>query len=309
MFATQNPDLLDWFIALVQMKKDVVAQGLWVGMGLSAIYFLVMLLTQWGDRHTLAKALVFSGLIHLVSVAGVVAVVATPETNRKDVVAAEEKQEPSTSIQLLSEDPQDLPNEGNTPVWNRLPAPVETLMARIDQKNLQPIPFEDPSREAEPAPKETEAKIPDLQPALPEEQPEVPQPERVEQKTEPRTPVNLPMEEPETIAVPDRDSPKKVRERNPIPARGPFETVIDRAPMHGATDQVKREVDPNREFASIETPDNPAAYLKRGPESDVMKHRTSPAPAFAPLPDLGAPILRVRKQRLPACGFPIVPAV
>src|SRR5690606_12262425 len=62
IFATQEPDLLDWLIAVLQMKKDVVAQGLWIGLGLSTVYLMVMLLTRWGDRHTLFKALVFSGL-------------------------------------------------------------------------------------------------------------------------------------------------------------------------------------------------------------------------------------------------------
>ena len=289
ILATQNPDLLDWLIDLVQMKRDVVTQGLWVGMGLSAVYFLVMLLTRWGDRHTLAKALVFSGLIHLMSVAGLVAVVTTPEFSAHQFLPpTEEKKEPTTSIQILSDDPQELPNEGNTPVWNRLPDPVETLMARIDQKNLEPMPFENPEREMAPTPEETETKVPDLPPSLPYDEP-VPTPERVEQPTDPRVPAEVPLDEPEAIPVPDREAPQKVRERNPVPQRGPFETIVDRAPSQGATDQVKREVDPNRELASIETPDDPGAYLKRGPEADVMKHRTSPAPAFGPNPEFGAP--------------------
>ncbi len=60
-------------------------------------------------------------------------------------------------------------------------------------------------------------------------------------------------------------------------------------PQSGATDEVKREIDPNREFASIDQADDPAAYIKRNTPGDVIKKRNSPVPAFAPTPELGDP--------------------
>ncbi len=117
----------------------------------------------------------------------------------------------------------------------------------------------------------------------------MPKPDRVEQQPTPRAPANFEQDQPEPIEFAKGEPPKMNRERNPIPQRGPFETEVDRAPKRGATDEVKREVDPNREFASLETPDDPKAYLKRGPEQDLIQRRTSPAPAFAPNPEFGAP--------------------
>ncbi len=167
MFAADQPDLLTWLMDLIQMKRDVVTQGLWVGTVLSAVYFLVMLFTRWGDRHTLAKALVFSGLIHLISVGGLVAVVSTPDHPHTSLPPTKDEEEPATTVELFSEDPQELPNEGNTPIWDRLPDPVETLMVRNDQQNVEPIPLEDPDRQIAP-PQETETPVPDLPPTLPD---------------------------------------------------------------------------------------------------------------------------------------------
>ncbi|MCA9071992.1 MAG: hypothetical protein KDA84_23855, partial [Planctomycetaceae bacterium] len=246
--------------------------------------------TPWGDRRTIAKALVFSSFFNFVWVTTIVAVVSSSDTNTPNSSPTEkEEDDRDWSFEVSSEDPQEMPNEGNTPVWNELPEPVETLMARIDQKNLEPVPFENPEREIVPTPKEVETSLPDLRPSRPDNLEKVPTPEKVEQATEPRVPANIPVEEPAAIMVPDRPAPPKVRERNPIPKRGPFETQINREPVRGATDEIKREVDPQKEFASLETPDDPNAYLKRGPEKDRIKRRTSPAPAFAPTPKLGAP--------------------
>lgn len=289
VFAAQDPDLLTWLVELIQLKQDVVAQGLWVGMGLSTVYFMVMLLTRWGDRHTLLKALGFSCLIHLISVAGLVAVVSTPEAPLSDLPPTQEDKTPTTIIQLVSEDPQELPIEGNTPIWNKLPEPVDPLMARIDQANLEPLPLDDPDRQIAPVPKEYESPIPDIDTDLPEENPEVPNPDRVEDDPDPKGPAEIPLDDPEAIAIPDREAPAPNRERNFVPNRGPFESQVRREPKKGATDKVDREIDPNREFSSIETPDDPRAYLKRGPEADQIEDRTSPAPAFGPSPDFGAP--------------------
>ena len=224
----QEPDLLDWLIAVLQMKKDVVAQGLWVGLGVSTLYFMVMLLTSWGDRHTVFKALVFSGLIHLVSMAGWVAVVPSPVKSAE--LAPPEKVKPTPiELEVISEDPQEIPQEGNTPIWNKLPEPVETQMARIDPKHIEPLPLEDPDREVAPPPEEMKREVPDLPPNLPYEMPHVPNPEQVEQDPAPKLPAEIPLEGPEAIAVPNTKAPPKIRERNPVPERGPFETTVDRA--------------------------------------------------------------------------------
>ena len=293
-----NPDLLDWLIAVLQMKKDVVAQGLWVGLGASTLYFLVMLLTSWGDRHTLFKALVFSGLIHLVSMVGWVAVVPSPV--RSAELAPPEKEKPTPlELEIFSEDPQEIPQEGNTPIWNKLPDPVETQMARNDPKNIEPTPLEDPDREIAPPPEETKPDLPDLPPKMPYEQPDVPQPQEAREASAPQSPADVAMDQPETIAVPNLKAPPTVRERNPVPERGPFETTVDRAPQQGAADEVKREIDPNREFASIAEADDPSAYIKRNTPGDVIKKRTSPVPAFAPTPELGDP-QNASDQKMPA---------
>lgn len=288
IFATENLSLFDRVLNFVQ-PNDNVWGWLLLGLGASLVYFLVMLFTRWGDRRTIAKALVFSAWFNFVWVSSIVAVVGVDEEKPPLPPPTQEEEAPATSIQLLSEDPQELPTDGNTPVWNELPKPVETLMARIDQKNLEPVPFEEPAREIVPTPEEMETSLPDLPPSRPESPETVPTPNKIEQATEPRTPADIPVEEPAAIMVPDRDPEPKVRERDPFPKRGPFETQVNREPVRGATDEIKREVDPQKEFASLETPDDPTGYLKRGPERDEIKRRTSPAPAFAPTPKLGAP--------------------
>ncbi len=290
MFASQEPDLLDWLLDVVRMKQGVIAQGLGVGLGISAVYFLVMMLTRWGDRHTLPKALVFSGFIHLVSVAGYVAVVASPSNLPAPKFQTEKEQETEAiNVQLFSEDPQQLSKEGNTPVWNEPLKPTEPLMARNDQRNLKPVPFEDPQREVVPLEEKQAPELPDLKPTLPEETPEVPQPIQPNLEPNPRAPADISQEAPELITSPEPQESKIQRQRNAVPQRGPFNTPINRQPMRGATDRVNRDVDPKRELASLETPDDPKAYIKRGPERGVFKHRSSPAPAFGPLPKLGAP--------------------
>lgn len=288
IFATENLTLMDRVTNAVQ-PNDNIWGWLLLGLGASLIYFMVMLFTRWGDRRTIAKALVFSAWFNFVWVSSIVAVVGGVDDKSPLPPPTQEEEAPATSIQLLSEDPQELPTEGNTPIWNELPKPVESLMARIDQKNLEPVPFENPEREIVPTPEETETSLPDLPPSRPEAPETVPTPDKVEQATPPRTPVEIPVDDPTAILVPKREAPPKVRERNPFPKRGPFETKVNREPVRGATDEVKREVDPQKEFASLETPDDPKAYLKRGPERDRIKRRTSPAPAFAPTPKLGAP--------------------
>lgn len=137
IFADQF-DLIDTIARYAQTDRDAVWQGLLVGLVLTVIYLTTLLTTRWGERNALIKACVFSVMIHVFSTLGWVAV-AEPGRRESEISVAEEPE--TFEVVVMAEETFDIAQTGDTPVWNRLPKPAETQLARAEPVR-DPLEFE-----------------------------------------------------------------------------------------------------------------------------------------------------------------------
>ncbi len=121
-----------WLRTPVEIVETVLWSGLATGLGLATLHLITMLVTRWGDRSIGWKSLMFSLLVHLSCVFGLVAV-NPPEhllTDNEDKIAVViEKQIEIQSKLTHADERVTLPNSGNTRVWEKLPdAPNQELI-------------------------------------------------------------------------------------------------------------------------------------------------------------------------------------
>ena len=113
-------------------------QFLWTslvfGIILASIHLITMMVTKWGNRGITAKSLIFSIIVHLSLVFGLVAV----ETPAAMIPEGGREEEPETVIQLAPTSTEEVTEKTeqatpveNEPVWERLPEPVPVVTTRF----------------------------------------------------------------------------------------------------------------------------------------------------------------------------------
>lgn len=275
-------------------------QFLWtalvIGLILASIHLITMLVTRWGNRGITTKSLIFSIIVHLSCVFGLVAV----EAPANVVPAGGREEEPETVIRLRQvaadsadseEAEQNSPD--STPVWEKLLEPEPAEIARMDSLPAPELASIENSR----SPAEPESPPPIEVPpptSLPESAvPEPKQEETVEAAQPPVQAAATPsLDEQTADARPDVETPTPSLERQTPPADNrKVDIDVARAAQRGAAERVAPEPEPVKQPTTIEAVTRPAAELKRGTDTDMLTRRGSPAPSSLPIPETGtAPI-------------------
>jgi prenyltransferase beta subunit len=152
-------DFVELLASLFHEPVEVIETVLWsalaTGLALATLHLLTMLVTKWGDRSSGWKSLVFSILIHLSCMFGLVAVnppdALSPATASESEVAVipEQRIEVQTKS-TQADEPVALPKSGNTRVWEKLPdAPAHELV-RTNRSPVEMKPSEGPARTQQP---------------------------------------------------------------------------------------------------------------------------------------------------------------
>jgi len=250
---------------------------------------LTMLFGRKGTRHAMLKSFAVSLLVHISLGFSAATWVVWHHVYPPPVLGADRDLPPPIRLQeiLIDENQSDANDETiESPVWEKLPDPEDTQIARVDRTHNDWDTFEDPERLPE-----TEAvaqeDVPDL-PNLPDEPVESPSPERAEQAAanqEANLPLNV--DEKTSEARPEADVNSTSRTRTQVARSGQSDTSVDRDANRGDVDYVEQDVDPENQLASIPGADDPTAYLKRGPEADDPKQRRGPTPSNLPEAEAG----------------------
>ena len=124
-------DLFHRVMTLNVTNVDLVRIFLFLVMVGATVHLGTMLATRWGDRHVAFKSLMFSVVVHTMCWMGMTTIPpsAVPAAIPEKIV------EPRTTIQrmvLESEEAIESPDQGNTPVWERLEAD-EPELARTER--------------------------------------------------------------------------------------------------------------------------------------------------------------------------------
>ncbi len=117
-----------------------------VALVIATFDLVTMLLTRWGDRRATTKSLIFSLLVHISCGLGIVIVHPAPAT-----VAREEPGESPQRIQIkhLAEEnitESQATDQAQKPVWEQLPTPEKTEIARVERPVNDIPPVENPQR-------------------------------------------------------------------------------------------------------------------------------------------------------------------
>lgn len=138
-----------WLRTPVEIVETVLWSGLATGLGLATLHLITMLVTRWGDRSIGWKSLMFSLLVHLSCVFGLVAVNPPKHllTKDDDEIAVEGEKQIEIQTKLTnSEERVALPNSGNTRVWEKLPEKPNQDLIRTSRPSAEIKPSEGPPR-------------------------------------------------------------------------------------------------------------------------------------------------------------------
>lgn len=278
-------EFLNRLMPQANLTADEVTWGiLFGGLLLATAHLLTMLITRWGDRAATSKSLIFSVLAHFTCALGLV----TFNPPVQAVPRPAEAEDPIKIRQLFVEGDEVLQTEeaGNTPIWEQPPQPTEEQLARLDREFVELLPLESPERLSE------EITPPDIErpnlPTLPEEPVATPQPQNFgQQRLQVESAVPVEIEAPPNEIVREVEIVLPRQSRRPLETHGQIDSEIVRKAPEGAVDRVAKVIDPQREVASIDAPEDPQSFLKRDPVSDSMQHRVGPVPSTLDIDEAG----------------------
>ncbi|HUG89974.1 MAG TPA: prenyltransferase/squalene oxidase repeat-containing protein [Planctomycetaceae bacterium] len=284
------PTFIDRLAELLGLSREQFDQALWIvllaGALLSLVYLVTMLVTRWGDRHATSKALMFSVLAHLVLAVGWV----TMTRNLLFVEGSSEDSPPPEfrEITIESDEPVELPEDGNTPVWEKLPAPLDAELARLDRT----LPEFEPPQTLERRPEDVtrpEIEIPDLT-TRPDE-PILPPELKNDGQAGPFVAAAIPLkvENPEPLVTPEVDAPGRPREREPILRDSAVEPEVERHAPQAAPDRMRPDFEPDRTLQAINARLDPRSFLRRGPDEESVTTPATAAPVPTDAPHAGSP--------------------
>ncbi len=138
----------------VEIVETVLWSGLVTGLGLATLHLVTMLVTRWGDKSVEWKSLMFSVLVHVSSIFGLVTVNPPDQLKARsdDEETAVGTQEFEVQSELAeAEDRRPAKQAGNSPVWQKLidEASDEELI-RTNRAATELVPLEGPARKAGP---------------------------------------------------------------------------------------------------------------------------------------------------------------
>jgi len=285
----------------VAILQPVLVVLLCFGFVLASAHLLTMLGTRWGKRRVSLKALAFSLAVHVSLACGIIAL--WPETESVGAMTfarTEQPQEQRFRIeQLLNEPVPDSPvEEGNTPVWERLPdvRPQEHERTPLDFVPREDAPPPRPARE-----EMARLEQPELTP-LPV--PDAPRPDAVDSATAPLSgdPVAVPLPS-ESVAAQARDEVRveeSTRERSEVAMAAPLDPESIPRPQAGSVDRIAEEFDPQSEITSVDAAEDEAAELQRADIAANIDRREAPVPSSLVAPDAGADVEPSREPAAPS---------
>lgn len=282
-----------WLRAPVEIVETVLWSGLATGLGLATLHLITMLVTRWGDRSIGWKSLMFSLLVHLSCVFGLVAV-NPPEHllagKDEDLLAGGEKQIEIQTKSTHADERVALPKSGNTRVWEKLPDTPNQALIRTSRTPAESKPVEGPPRAPGPL------TAPDIQvtdkAALPDQldiRPELKQTgEMAAARVEAAAPLkvdDLTAESRPEVRVPSFSPTKRV---NPTGSDG---EIVARQTKPGSIDRPNTQQESAKLVLSPDSiPTTPSNVTKSNAvmKPDVGPRRTVPAPTSSPADEAGS---------------------
>lgn len=280
-------EFVEWLASAFETSTGNVELALWVlllaGLLFATVHFISMMVTKWGDSEPTGKAFMFSMLVHLSLAFGAVAV-SPPEP----ILKAEEIPERTEEREVFVEGEEEiqLKTTGNTRVWEKPAEEVEQQLVRTDRSPLEFKPLEGPERRPEPL-TQPDIVLPNLahNPELPAVRPEIQNLGKVGPEIESAAPFKVTNSTAE--ARPDIEIPTQSPIRRRVEESGLTDVKVQRRPNRGVVDQVSPKFDRRREFAALDLPPDPTAFLKRSVDQNTIRRRTGPAPSELPVEDAG----------------------
>ncbi len=268
----------------------------WAVLGVCLIFstghLISMLITRWGDRRADGKSLMFSLALHVACMMGACGMHLQSQLNDRSLEAGEQTVMPVRKLVLDDEDQPVVRDNGDNPVWDKLPPPLESKVARTQREAPDKPTAETPDRSDVPAPR-AEMTLPELaMMSTADSATNTPQPAEPEEAA-PRvdSPAPAPLESvPAPEARPDvaLSSAPASRDRNVREGGAPTEVVRTSSP--GAAERIAKQPDVDRVLASISAPMSPAGTLPRPARAaDEVMRRTGPAPSETLVDEPGAP--------------------
>lgn len=257
-------------------REDVLWGALLVGLLFASVHLITMLVTRWGDHKATSKSLIFSVLVHLSLIAGLLIV------DPPDLLAKRDEPPPpepfvARNVTLEGLEELDADREGNTPIWKRLPEPVKPELTRQDRLPVQldPLPELERNRDEPPRP---EVKAPTLA-SRPEQPLITPQPASMARRgrLEPAK-VPLRVNDPTAERRPEISGPSMLRHRELIPRPATREPRVARASERGGIERIDPALDLARLMSQNDPSEDALPLLKRGPEEERVHLRRGPAP-------------------------------
>lgn len=295
----------DQFATFSEQVSQLVAQAreqwvLWlIWGGLFCVTFLLMrmLITRWGDSQVTMKAVVLSLLVH------VVAGLWTTTVHLARESLAIEKSQPIPIRRLVTEGEQHREKKapGNTPVWEKTPAPNSADLTRQERPPLEATPPEIARTEIPPV-ETPPVKMPDVSTwlnqisAVPETIRSAMASAKIAEKS------NTPINEETATARPEAQLPATSPVRQSLPQTSEPQAEIARKPREGATEDLSVNVKPIPESTKLPVPVDPVATVQRDVADAEPNRRAVPAPANIPSENPGTETRAAEAQ--PVKGVP-----
>ena len=295
-------EFVERLASMIGQPVEIVETVLWstlaTALALAMLHLITMLVTKWGDKSLGWKSLVFSLLVHLSCMFGLVAV--NPPESLAPANAADREPLPRERFIKIqpqydpagTDEPVNLPTtaKGNTRVWEKLPDAPGQELVRTTRSPLELKPSEGPERRPEPL---TAPDIPNDvadRSALPD-QPEVkPELKLAGEKGPTRVEAAAPLriDDPTAEARPDSRLPSFApNKRGGGGGTGSQSTTVARQPSPTGPERVAQ---PSNSVGPLTLPDTTPA----GPTASVSPslvgsvpagtgpRRTGPAPSTVP---------------------------
>ncbi len=281
--------IMDWTADLLGLSTDQLERGLtlalWIGLAFAALHLVTMLVTRWGDTNASWKSLIFSLLFHISCVSGLAALQSQVSGIEKE---APPKPEPRVQIQMQAEqEPVQLTDTGNTPVWEKPPTTTDTELARLDPQPLDLQQLEGPERKPEPVTR-PDIDIPDL-PTDTERETVVPEAEmRGQNQDLQAAAIPLKIEAPTAESQAEVDLGAARPDRQTVDRPGFRPEAVERQPERGAIDRIRPEFNSADDPVALNTPrSSPEASIRRADETSDNIPREGPAPSPVKADDIG----------------------
>jgi hypothetical protein len=261
---------------LTSLREQWVVWIVWFGLFLATILILRMLVTRWGQKNEIQKALGLSILLHTV-----VLLYSTTLPLMQGTLGATQPERVSIRHVVLTErdnNPSERSATGRSAVWDRLPDTSDDSFDRLDKSPADPLAMSSPDRKASDLP-DTQAKVPDL-PDTPTSPPVDPTTVTSAQKTQvtaEANPTKIPEETAE--ARPGQALPSSNTSRQPRAAPGVAASQVERMTREGNTESVGVKLNPLESLATSAVPVEPDAKIPRGQPVGLTQPRLGPLPS------------------------------